>query len=299
MAPDAVARLRSFNRLVTERVGALESEYLGRKRPLGESRLLWEIGDATDVRDLRRRLGLDSGYLSRMLRALEEEGLAEVGESPADRRIRTARLTPRGRRERARLDRLSDELVGSLLAPLDERQRAELAEAAATVERLLCASLVTVQPEDPRSRDARWCIEQYFAELATRFESGFDPGRSIPADAGDLTPPRGLLLVARLRERPVGCGALKHHAGAPAELKRMWVDSSVRGLGLGRRLLRELETRAADGGARTVRLETNRALVEAIALYRSAGYREVRAFNSEPYAHHWFEKRLRPGLTKI
>jgi ribosomal protein S18 acetylase RimI-like enzyme len=70
----------------------------------------------------------------------------------------------------------------------------------------------------------------------------------------------------------------------------MWVAPSVRGLGRGRRLLTELETHAAAHGARTLRLETNRTLDEAIALYRSAGYREVAPFNAEPYAHHWFEK---------
>jgi ribosomal protein S18 acetylase RimI-like enzyme len=74
----------------------------------------------------------------------------------------------------------------------------------------------------------------------------------------------------------------------------MWVSSGVRGTGLGRRLLGELETHAARAGARVLCLETNRALVEAIALYRSAGYSEVPAFNDEPYAHHWFEKHLPP-----
>ena len=72
----------------------------------------------------------------------------------------------------------------------------------------------------------------------------------------------------------------------------MWVADSVRGLGIGRRLLSELESRAAASGADIVRLETNKALTEAISLYRSAGYREVDAFNDRPYAHHWFEKRL-------
>ena len=72
----------------------------------------------------------------------------------------------------------------------------------------------------------------------------------------------------------------------------MWVADAARGLGIGRRLLGELERRAPEAGVRTVRLETNRALEEAIGLYRSAGYREVEAFNDEPYAHHWFEKRL-------
>jgi DNA-binding MarR family transcriptional regulator/GNAT superfamily N-acetyltransferase len=293
MAADTIARLRSFHRTVTERVGALEAEYLGRGRPLGESRLLWEIGaNGSEVRDVRRRLGLDSGYVSRLLRSLEAQGLAVVEESASDARVRIARLTARGRRERAELDRLSDELAASILEPLDERQQATLVEAAETLERLLSASLITISIEDPRSADARWCINRYFAELAQRFDSGFDPGLSIPADDDELTPPLGLLLVARLRERPVGCGALKHRPNAPTELKRMWVDPEARGLGLGRRLLRELERHAAAAGVSTVRLETNRSLVQAIQLYRSAGYDEVAAFNDEPYAHHWFEKRL-------
>jgi GNAT superfamily N-acetyltransferase len=104
--------------------------------------------------------------------------------------------------------------------------------------------------------------------------------------------PSGLLLIARLRREPVGCGALKLHGDAPAELKRMWVAPPARGLGLGRRLLRALEQHAGQAGATVLHLETNRHLTEAIALYRSAGYREVDAFNDEPYAHHWFEKRL-------
>lgn len=293
MAVDAVECLRHFHRTVTERVGALESEYLGRDRPLGESRMLWEIGsEGAEVRDLRRRLRLDSGYMSRMLRSLEAQGLVKVKVSADDGRVRAARLTARGNRELAELDRLSDELASSILEPLDERQRAKLADAAETVRRLLEASLITVESEPADSEDARWCIGQYFAELGRRFDEGFDPARSIPAAEADMTPPHGVLLIARLRGRPVGCGALKLHPGEPTELKRMWVDPSARGLGLGRRLLRELEEYAASAGSKTVRLETNGSLVEAIALYRSAGYGEVPAFNSEPYAHHWFEKRI-------
>lgn len=146
--------------------------------------------------------------------------------------------------------------------------------------------------EAPTTPDAKWCIEQYFAELDARFQAGFDPALSISADADELTPPSGALLIARVRDRPVGCGALKFHGDAPTELKRMWIDPTARGLGLGRRLLQELERHARDAGATVVRLETNRALTEAIALYRRAGYVEVEAFNDEPYAHHWFEKRL-------
>ena len=288
-----VERVRGFNRVVTERIGALDDEYLGRGRPIGESRMLWEIGlDGAEVRQLRRRLGMDSGYASRLLRSLEAQGLIAVETAAPDRRVRHAHLTPAGLAERAELDRLSDELATSMLEPLDERQRTRLVAAMQDVERLLLASLISIAAEDPATDDARWCLAQYFAELARRFEGGFDPALSIPAASEDLTPPSGLLLVARRRERPVGCGGLKFHGREPAELKRMWVSPEARGLGLGRRLLRHLEQSAADTGATTIRLETNGALSEAIALYRQSGYEEVEPFNSEPYAHHWFEKAL-------
>ena len=288
-----VEQVRAFNRIVTERLGALDEHYLGRGRPLGASRMLWEIGPGgTDVRELRGRLGLDSGYASRLLRSLEAEGLVAVESSPDDGRVRRARLTSAGAAERSELDRMSDELAMSMLEPLDEHRRAQLVTSMREVERLLLASLIAIASEDPATDDARWCIEQYFAELGERFEDGFDPAISIAAPIDELKPPTGLLLVAHLRQRPVGCGALKIRPGRPVELKRMWVAPEVRGLGLGRRLLRELERHAASAGADTVRLETNRSLTEAIALYRKHGYREVEAFNSEAYAHHWFEKRL-------
>jgi GNAT superfamily N-acetyltransferase len=151
---------------------------------------------------------------------------------------------------------------------------------------------VRIQVEDPTTPDAKWCFEQYFAELNERFETGFNPALSIPADAQELTRPAGILLIARIGDRPVGCGALKLHPNAPAELKRMWIAPDARGIGLGRRLLEELERHAREAGAAVIQLETNGALKEAILLYRRSGYVEVEAFNDEPYAHHWFEKRL-------
>jgi ribosomal protein S18 acetylase RimI-like enzyme len=150
---------------------------------------------------------------------------------------------------------------------------------------------VRIAVTDPRDPAARYCLRAYFAELGRRFDDGFDPARSIPADDADLIRPAGLLLVATVAGDPAGCGALKFHPDdGIAEVKRMWVSPAARGLGLGRRLLGELETQAARHGAGLLRLETNRNLAEAIALYRSAGYREVPAFNDEAYAHYWFEK---------
>ena len=295
MKADAVGQVRRFNRTVTQRIGALEDAFLARGRPLGHSRVLWEIGpDDVDLRALRSRLDLDSGYLSRVLRALQDEGLVEVGVSPADGRVRVARLTASGLRERGELDAASDAAAAAVLAPLSASQRGRLVTAMAEVERLLQASMIDVSAEDPHHPDARRSVAAYFAELGRRFDTGFDPARSLPATDGELRPPAGLLLVARLHGRPVGCAAVKFHGEAPAEVKRMWVAESVRGLGLGRRLLTAIEDHARDRRVRTLRLETNRTLTEAIALYRSAGYQEVPAFNDEPFAHHWFEKRIDP-----
>jgi ribosomal protein S18 acetylase RimI-like enzyme len=206
--------------------------------------------------------------------------------------VRTASLTSAGRAEREVLDRRSDRFAQSLLAPLAEPQRERLVMAMGEVERLLTAAVVKIAAIDPDHPHARHCLSEYAAELDRRFSGGFDPGRSVLPDPGTLRPPTGLLVVASLHSEPIGCGALRFIEGQPPEIKRMWVAPSARGLGVGRRLLAELEDRAAQASSRVVRLETNQALGEAIAMYRSAGYMEVEPFNDELYAHHWFEKRL-------
>lgn len=285
--------VRRFNRTVTQRIGALSDTYMARDRPLGQARVLWEIGpDGCDLRSLRFRLDLDSGYLSRLLRTLESDGLVELEQSGDDGRVRTARLTARGLTERAILDRRSDELAASILEPLSESQQARLIAAMGEVERLLIASTVAVGIVDPRHQDAQYCLQSYFEELAERLEGGFEHARGISAGIHELSPPSGLLVVATLHSAPVGCGALRFHDAGPTEVKLMWVSPEVRGLGLGRRLLTELERQARTHGDAVLRLETNHSLTEAIALYRATGYTEVPAFNTEPYAHHWFEKRL-------
>lgn len=288
-----VEQVRRFNRVMTERVGALNDHFLGRNHPLGEARLLWEIGEqGASIRELRRRLSLDSAYVSRLLRSLEKQGLVVVKRSEHDGRVGLVQLAGAGLRERIELDQRADAFARSMLEPLSENQRLKLGAAMAQVERLLLASMVQIAVADPTTQDAQWCIQQYFTELNERFEMGFDPALSISAYAHELTPPAGLLLVARLRDEPVGCGALKFHENAIGELKRMWVAPQVRGLGLGRRLLLALEHEAREAGMTILHLETNHTLTEAIELYRHSGYREVEAFNDEPYAQHWFEKRL-------
>src|SRR5213595_3810854 len=166
MHADPVDQVRRFNRTVAERVGALNDRFLGGDRPLGPSRLLWEIGEeGREVRALRARLGLDSGYTSRLLRALESDGLVRVESDASDRRVRVARLTSRGRAERRLLDRRSDDVARSMLAPLDTEERDELLSAMATVDRLLTSSMVEIRVVDPDDAEARRCVRAYFAEL--------------------------------------------------------------------------------------------------------------------------------------
>lgn len=297
MSHDLIAAVRRFNRTVTQRVGALDDEYMARGRPLAQARLLWEIGPGgAEVAALRARLGLDSGYLSRLLRALENDGLVTVGpaDGTGDGRVRTAALTPAGRTEWAELDRRSDEFAWSILDPLAAPHRQRLVAAMAEVERLLVASMVVIAPCPPSDPRARTCLRAYARDVARRFDDGFDPALSNPVRDDELVPPAGVFLLATLNAEPVGCGAVKLHPDAPAEIKRVWVADSVRGLGIGRRMLDELERYAAERGWDTVRLDTNRTLTEAIAMYRAAGYREIEPYNTERYADHWFEKRLVP-----
>ncbi len=298
MRADQVVHVRRFNRLVTQRAGALNDEYLGRDRPLGHSRVLYEIGpQGADLRELRSRLSLDSGYLSRIIQSLVAAGLVSLQVAPDDERVRRAVLTPAGEAEYGEMDRRSDELAEAYLAPLSESQRTRLVTAMAEVHQLLRAAGTRIERVDPSSPAARWCLEQYFRELVERFEAGFDPAHSIPAADEEMRPPLGAFLVAGVDGEWVACGAIRTVAPATGYIKRMWVSSSVRGLGIGRRMLSALENAGAELGLTTIQLETNRALPEAIQLYRSAGYTEVPPFNDETYAHHWFEKHLDRGET--
>jgi len=151
---------------------------------------------------------------------------------------------------------------------------------------------VTIQVVDPAHPHAQSCLAAYYEELNRRFDAGFDPDRSRAGGLEEVTSPNGVFLVVYLGAEPIGCGALKFHGTDAAEIKRMWVAESVRGLGIGRRLLRELEGRAESHGNPAVRLDTNATLVEAIAMYRAHGYVEIDPFNDEPYADLWFEKRV-------
>jgi DNA-binding MarR family transcriptional regulator len=288
-----VGQVRSFNRTVTQRIGALQDSYLARGRPLGEARLIFEIGaGGSDLRALRRRLGLDSGYLSRLMRSLEAQGLVEARRKAGDGRVRHVRLTDEGLGEFEAYDLLSDDLARSIIAGLDPVQRERLVAAMHDVERLIRLAAVEVAVEPPDSADARSCLQSYYAELAARFEEGFDPNSGNVFSEAEMRPPAGHLLLAWLDGEAVGCGALKRLDAGTAEVKRVWVAPGSRGLGIAGKLMDRLEALARELGFRTVKLDTNKALTEAHALYHKLGYRDTSRYNDNPYAHRWFEKGL-------
>ncbi|RLP25381.1 helix-turn-helix domain-containing GNAT family N-acetyltransferase [Mesorhizobium sp. YM1C-6-2] len=286
-----IEQVRSFNRAVTLGTGALNDSYLGRGRPLGQARLLFEIGhDGSDIGSLRERLGLDSGYASRLLKSLEADGLVAIESDSEDRRRRLVTLTAKGVSERAAYDALSDDLARSLLDGLSTGQRGRLVAAMAEVERLMNAASIAIAAEPEDSRDARLCVAAYYKELDERFEGGFDPGNG--GYAGKPAEAAGVFLIARLHGRAVGCGALKPLDASTAEIKRMWVAPDTRGLGVARRLLAALEDEARRMGMERIILDTNRSLLEAQAMYRKAGYRDTGRYNDNPYADFFFEKEL-------
>ena len=289
-----VAIVRRFNRTYTPRIGVLDDSFLGSGLPLAAARLLFEIGpDGATVRSLRHRTGLDSGYLSRLLRRLEAEHLITVGPDPADRRRRLCALTAAGRRRWAKLDARSDAVAEHLLEPLDDAQRARLAAALATADLLVRAATVTFDPVDPTGAEATDAMGAYFAELDVRFPTGFDATGALGPGAAAMAPPSGVFLLARDGAGArAACGGVQRHDETTAEVKRMWVDPAWRGAGLGRRMLAELERHAAALGYTRAVLDTNSTLTEAIAMYAAAGYRPTRRYNDNPYAQRWFTKDL-------
>src|SRR6185312_10413322 len=304
---DPVAVVRRFNRSYTQRIGALEDSFLGLGMPLGPARLLFEIGAApATTQALRERLGLDSGYLSRLLRRLENEGLIDVTPDLDDRRRRQVTLTEAGQERWREFELRSDDQARLIVDPLTQRQRERLARALSEADLLVRAATVSFAPTDPASPVARDVVGRYFAEIGRRF--GFDAAADeTEKDTKLLVPPTGVFVVAVSDGEPVACGGLQTldalaegpladgslaNGQRVGELKRMWVHDDWRGAGLGSRLLRHLEDQARALGHGAVRLDTNAALAEAISMYQRAGYRPIARYSDNPWATHFFEKRL-------
>jgi DNA-binding MarR family transcriptional regulator/N-acetylglutamate synthase-like GNAT family acetyltransferase len=291
MQYDPVARFRRFARAVTIEVGALDTSFLGRGRPLGAARVLNAIGmGRTDVAEIREYLGLDSGLMSRLLRSLEEENLVRTTPRPDDARRRVAILTKAGLREFQAYEDLSNARASALLqrSPRSE----ELLRAMDIVASALSRDRIAIQEADPRADAARYCLGEYYAELERRFEKGFDVSRSRDPDAADMLRPRGAFLLAMSDGLPIGCVGLKGTGGEFGEIKRLWICPTARGFGMAKRLMHAAEATARELSMKILRLDTNSALSEALKLYHTSGWVEIDRFNDDPYPDHFFEKQL-------
>ncbi|MGN9759377.1 GNAT family N-acetyltransferase [Streptomyces sp. SD31] len=291
-----VTALRRFNRYFTRRIGVLDDHYLGQDRPLGEARLLFEISESPDgasLRELRSRLGLDAGYLSRMAKALESQGMVRLSAHPQDNRLRMIELTPAGRVEVKEQNRRAYAAAAGLLEGLSAPQRAELTEAMATAQRLLRLAAITVDLVDGAAPDARACLDAYADDIDERFPEGFDKDSLVRPQ--EVSGDAGAFFVAYEEGRPVGCGALRRLEPGVGEIRHLWVHPDARRLGLARRLLDALEQEAGARHLTVVRLDTHAALTEARAMYRACGYTDIPAYGDNVYASHWFEKRLSPS----
>ncbi|MCZ4609657.1 helix-turn-helix domain-containing GNAT family N-acetyltransferase [Streptomyces sp. Lzd4kr] len=292
VSTEHVTAFRRFNRYFTRRIGVLDDHYLGQDRPLGEARLLFEIGDGMSLRELRSRLGLDAGYLSRMAKALQAQGMVTLSAHPEDSRLRMIEPTAAGRVEVKEQNRRANLVAAGLLDGLGEPQRAELAGALATAHRLLRLASITVTLVDGATPDARACLDGYAADIDERFPEGFDKDDLVAPQ--EVSGDAGAFFVAYEEDRPVGCGALRRLEPGVGEIRHVWVHPAARRLGLARRLLDALEQEALARHLSIVRLDTHAALTEAQAMYRACGYTAIPAYDDNVYASHWFEKRLAP-----
>jgi len=149
-----------------------------------------------------------------------------------------------------------------------------------------------ITPTDPTAPEAIACLRAYYAELDRTFPSGFYPG-PVPGDGLDkMRPPFGTFLLAWNAATPVACVALRGDGSPVGEVKRLWIAEALRGQGLATRLMAAVDDQARTLGMTVLQLDTSRHLPGAVAMYRHYGWTEIPRYNDNPYAHHWFEKRL-------
>jgi DNA-binding MarR family transcriptional regulator/ribosomal protein S18 acetylase RimI-like enzyme len=288
MVPAAVPQLRRFNRLLTQRIGLVDERYLGTGLSFAHARLLYELASLAPLAShhLRRLIALDAASMSRGLTALATSRYVRRTIDPSDARKRILDLTPRGRGVLEQLDQRSDARVGGLVAGLPPADGKRLSEMLDLARRLLMKSMVRIEARSARDADVRAAQAAYLGEIARRFGRPLDPWNQGTIHAL-------VSLVVMEGRRPIGCGALRELSPGVGEIKRMWLHPDARGIGLGARLLGELEEAARRKGHREIRLDTNARLGEAMSLYEAAGYRPTARYNDNPDATNFYVKTLR------
>jgi DNA-binding MarR family transcriptional regulator/GNAT superfamily N-acetyltransferase len=293
-AQSAAKSLRHFNRFYTAQIGALDRYLLGSGRSLSEARVLFELAQSDELTasDFVWKLGIDGGYLSRMLNGFEKEGLLERRASASDRRVSHLVLTKKGHAVFAALDRRSQDTAEALVEPLGEAGQQRLVAAMREIETMFAgktAEPVVLRPH--RTGDMGWIVHRQ-ALLYAR-EYGWD--NSFEALLAEITaafirnfdPAREQCWVAERGGEMLGSIFLVRDTDAVAKLRMLYVEASARGLGLGGRLVDECIRFARDKGYARIDLWTNDILTAARRIYERAGFKLVK---QEP--HHSFGHEL-------
>lgn len=300
-APGEIDAIRAFNRFYTVRLGLLRKRHLDGRFSLTEARSLFEIGSRPGITAtaLRQTLGIDNGYLSRVIALHVRAGLIRAAASRADGREKLLTLTAAGRRAVAQLDAQSDRQIAEMLAPLPAAERAELA---ASLKRAHAALARAARPH-PRvervsraDRAALTLLEEYYESINVVKR---DDARTIRRM---LREPDTALWLAYVDDRPAGCVMLRPlpQRAASAECKRLYVRPAARGCGIAAALMDALEDWACTQGLRCVYLDTMRTLTSAVALYTARGYKPCARYNDNPQATLFMRKRLaQPGRPAL
>jgi DNA-binding MarR family transcriptional regulator/GNAT superfamily N-acetyltransferase len=284
-----VAAVRAFNRFYTRKLGLLDQQLLKSPFSLSEARVLYELANRENLaaKEIGIELGLDPGYLSRIVQNFDEKGLITRKPLEADRRQYLLSLTARGRQAFARLDRSSHDEVAAMLAALPRGDGQRLIAAMAAIERLLDTSPAAPPPavlREPRPGDMGWVVQSHGALYAGEY--GFDAGfEALVAEIAakflsSFDVSRERCWIADIDGSPVGSVFLVRHTDDIAKLRLLLVDPAGRGQGLGRRLVGECIGFARACGYRKITLWTQSILVAARKIYQDAGFALVA---SEPH----------------
>jgi DNA-binding MarR family transcriptional regulator/GNAT superfamily N-acetyltransferase len=289
-----IADLRRFNRFYTQKIGVLAEGLLKSPFLLSEARVLYELAreEPLTATRLGTQLGLDPGYLSRMLRSFERRGLIRRTPSRSDRRLRLLSLTAQGRAAFALLDARSHDQIGTVLHDLSEDQQIRLVAAAGTIERLLDPDSEDRAPyllRPHRPGDMGWITQRHGALYAQEY--GWDiqfealVAEIVAKFIRTFNPRRECCLIAEKDGENVGSVVLVEEAATVAKLRLLLVEPKARGLGIGVRLVRECLRFARQAGYRTVRLWTNSVLVAARRLYEREGFCLIEAQPHFSFGH--------------
>jgi DNA-binding MarR family transcriptional regulator/N-acetylglutamate synthase-like GNAT family acetyltransferase len=293
-AAGRVAAVRRFNRFYTRRIGLLGSSMYGSAFSLAEMRVLWELAHHAGVTasELEERLGMDRGYLSRILGSFRERGFVRAATARHDGRVRHLELTAKGRKAFAPFDRRSDEEVRATISGLTGAQQDRLVGAMRAIEALLEGAGEGDAPftlREPKPGDFGWLIHRHGALYAQEYgwDATFEAlvAGIVAKFVRDFQPERERCWIAERDGEIAGCVFLVERSAAVSQLRLLLVEPSARGLGIGSALVAQCLRFARDAGYRKVVLWTNDILHSARRIYERAGFRLVKEERHTSFGH--------------